>query len=231
MKRFASVALAAALLASTSSPAHAQLPSPPFSCTGAFMQGSFIGGSNFATAMSGCLTYSAGVITLEVRNEGTFGEVFASIGLTNVGPGITVNAGTGPTSFWQWDRGGSIENGGDGVPVSTYAYGAHPQAPANGLQPGAYGVFTFNVGQLQLAQYQNMGIAVHAISGPQDCSTKLAVWNDGASTNDARVNGGSYSSACAPVSVPEPESMALVLTGLVGLAFVALRRREDETEI
>lgn len=216
-KALQSFGLALALTAVGTAPAAAQL-----GC-GGFLDGSWTGGSNFATSLSGCMTYANGVITLDVRNDGVFGEVFAAVGLVNVPWSATVAAEDAP-SGWSWSGGMQIENPGDGLPGNWFAYGASAPWPHNSLQPGEAASFSFNVGAIA---YQDIGLAVHAIASDlNDCSTKFGVWNGGSDTNDgAGQFGQSYDPSC--VAVPEPGTMSLLAAGVVGMAFIARRRRDE----
>jgi len=178
--------------------------------------GTYTGGSSFSTSMTGGLTYiGGGILQLDIANNGP--GVFAAIGLVNVGAG-TVKASSAP-SGWKWNT--TSQLGGAGLPNTTWAWIAPNPKPKNGLQPaGGLLTFKFNIGNID---YTNIGFAVHAISGPNDCSTKLGVWNGGRSTND--VGAGNYDPTCGGTSVPEPESFGLVMTGLASLGFLAVRRR------
>jgi hypothetical protein len=184
------------------------------------VSGTFTGGSNFATTMTGTLTnLGGGILQLDITNVGSgAGEVFAAIGIVNV-PAGTVTAGSLPASGWTWE--GTQQLSGDGLPETIWAWVANNPKPKNGLGEGASGRFLFNVGTI--SPLTNIGFAVHAISGPNGCSTKLGAWNGGSATNDAGPSG--YDPTCGTVTVPEPGSMALLATGLVGLAFVGARRR------
>lgn len=181
------------------------------------------GGSNFATCIS-----------VDVRRNGTTGTVGAfvlnnggpatltRIGIINLGGTIANPPGTSSTSNGAWNPMANSGLSGGGLPAGMWAW-TSPQGITNGLTDTESGFFTFNVTNLVASQ---IGIAVHG-QGYLNCSTKFGVWQTagGLVTNDAGPSG--YDPACTPVTVPEPESMALLATGLAGLAFVAVRRRKD----
>lgn len=188
------------------------------------ISGTFTGGSSFATSMTGTLQYlGGGILQLDIINNGP--GVFAAIGLVNV-PNGTVTGGSVAPTGWLWNP--TNQFGGAGLPQKTWSWNAPPPPAHTGLQVGQGSrTFTFNIGNLA---YSNIGFGVHAIAGPGGCSTKLGVWRtrQGAlTTNDVGSSG--YDPTCSDVSVPEPESLALLLTGLAGLGFVAVRRRGDLT--
>jgi len=200
----------------------ASIGATPSAAQVTLIDGTFTGGSSFATTMTGKLTYLAGVLTLNITNVGSgAGEVFAAIGIVNVPASATVTPGTAP-AYWQWER--TDQFNGAALPDDTWAWVVKPPPPQRGLQEGGSATFTFNIGNLQ--NYQNIGFGVHAISGPNDCSTKFAVWNGG--TSQTTPEQSDEARACRGVSVPEPESAGLLLTGLIALGYVAMRRRREE---
>lgn len=197
-------------MAMTSAPLEAQVVVP---------YGTYTGGSNFSTSVTAGLSYLGnGILQLDLINNGP--GVFAAIGLVNVTAG-SVSPGSAP-SGWTWNTTSQLT--GDGLPASTWAWIAPKPAPHNGAAPGDPSMmFTFDIGNLD---WSDMGFAVHAVSGPNDCSTKFGVWNGGASTNDA---GPNYDPACT-VAVPEPNAAWLFATGLLGLAYVRRRRAIEWVE-
>jgi len=178
------------------------------------------GGNTFATCMSGNVSYTGGVLTVFVKNNGP--GVFTQVGIVNVLPaGSSVTAGSAPAGF-TW---GATALGGAGLgktaPPANKAtvFGYDGPSGNGGLEEGQSGTFTFNIGSLA---YTSIGVGVHAQRGPGGCSTKFGIWNQGATTNDVGPTG--YDPTCT-ASVPEPETFVLLVTGLAGLAFVASRRR------
>lgn len=190
------------------------------------------GGSHFATCMSGNLTWDGGnQLVLTLHNDDTQGVNFKSIGLVNLGgtglfsSGVLTSGAPTPT-IW----GLTNDLGGDGVPAEIFQIGPTSAPNTNGLLAQTMGVFTFtfNVPLFTQAEFDNIGVGVHGINGPNGCSTKFAIWNgaDGNVTNDFGPEG--YSSNCVPTTtIPEPVTVVLLGTGLLAVAGIARRRRED----
>lgn len=186
------------------------------------LTGEYFGGSSFQTGFDVTLTHNgSGLFTLTIANVGTYGEVFKAIGLANVPSGVTVNyAGSSAPGDWTFMTENSLS--GAGIEGVVWAWYAPKPQPQEGLAAGD-GFLTFH---FQLENYEGLdlsgiGVAVHAISGPNGCSTKFGVWDGGSSTNDVGWDG--YDSSC--VTVPEPGTNALLALGILGMGIFATRRR------
>ena len=189
----------------------------------------YVGGNSFATTASISVSFSSSlgqyVITVQVANWGEYGEVFKAIGLINVPAVLTFDV-TGSSAPPGWSTPAN-ELGGAGLPNNTYAYKAPPPAPTTGLQYGQSGTFVFKLdGSASETLVQNIGVGIHAISGPSNCSTKLCVIN-GEVIDNADLD--SYE-RCGQTVVPEPSTVVLLGTGLAGLLGVAWRRRREDED-
>ncbi len=213
MKKLGVNVLVAAAMAASAAPVAAGVTTwsfgPPTAC----------GGGNFTTCMSGSIDYStAGTITVYMQNVAPYaGDVFTTVGLFNL-PVLP----TGWTADNDFDhRNGNASNGLNGLGSGLrYSVGTNG---SDGLgEDGVMHMFTFTFDSSDwadvLGAIGSIGVGVHAQSGPGGCSAKVGVTNFGST-----VVATAADDSCA--SVPEPESAALLLTGLAGLAFVASRRR------
>lgn len=200
------------------------------------LNGSFTGGSNFATTMDVVLSYNGtGSFTLTLTNNGVYDEVYTRIGLINLPEGTDMTgfavASDPDETRWKFDEDiGGDGLTGDGLPDYIEKYLALASPVMNGLMVGETETFSFflaNWADYSAAELALVGVGVHAQSGPESCSTKFGVWRDVSGAivdNDGGGAGGAgYDPDC--VSVPEPGSSALLAIGIFGMAFVAVRRR------
>jgi len=217
-KRLAGLVVAAALAAAPSS-VDAQTPPSGWATWTSLFTYSGCGGSNFATCISVDVRLSGSTVGAFVLNDGG-PATLTRIGIINLGGTIANPPGTSSTSNGAWNPLANNGLSGGGLPAGMWAW-TSPQGITNGLTDGQSGFFTFDITNLVSSQ---IGIAVHG-QGFNNCSTKFGVWqtSGGLTTNDAGASG--YDPAC--VNVPEPESMALLATGIAGLLFVGARRRKD----
>lgn len=182
------------------------------------------GGNEFSTCMSGNIVYNgAGVITVNVTNGSPYaGDVFTAVGLFNLPNGSL------PTSYTSTMPAFSPNNGinGGGLPGPNsrrYSIGSNGIGGGFGEAAGQQ-TFTFTFAPSRWTSISNaansIGVGVHVQGGPRGCSTKLGVQAGGVVQNQDRE---AYAEC---TSVPEPGSMALLATGIAGLAFVGARRRK-----
>lgn len=188
------------------------------------------GGNNFATCASGSLATSVGggvtVVTINITYEGTQGELFKSIGVIGLPAGATVVYTDADGNGVGYDNEPPKDLNGGGLPDDTYGAVSNDQALMLG-QPGlTSGTFVFTItGELTQQQIDALGVGVHAISGPNGCSTKFGVVGGNA------VNNTDPSSTCTETVIPEPITMTLLATGLAGMGgvgFIRRRKKEDE---
>jgi hypothetical protein len=198
------------------------------------------GGSSFVTCASVTVRrqdiggYTA--IELTVTNHsgmsGSYpGTVFTAVGIANLTgiqetPGwITVRRDGSDWTGWEAD-----DRVVSGVKLPRRVGGVETTNGINdGIQAPHTFVFRFYVTSLG-TNYSKWQLAIHGQGGPNDCSTKLVVNMDG-STN---APGGTEAAGCSytpppPTPIPEPATLVLFATGMLGLGGVtAIRRRNRQ---
>lgn len=189
------------------------------------------GGDNFETCMSATVTWvtATKVVVVEATNLGTFGEVWKTLmlaGLPDDLGSFTVGY-SGPVGTSYTDSCNDTvtppPNCGGPSPDTQYGSEAAPPPSSTGLGNGQTGTWTFTFqNSFTDSELNDAFVAVHGISGPEGCSTWL--WTDSEGNPSAT---GPYDPACTPI--PEPGSMILLATGLVGLAGAGLIRRRRKT--
>lgn len=188
---------------------------------------SYCGGNSFATCLSVEASTDGTFFILEITNDGsngpgTFASVFAEIGFANLPFDMTgLDHFTGDGN-WVYNDNITELNGVVQAGPFSGSEATNP-APQNGLDDGETVTFYFDfTGTFDLTG----GIlGVHGISGPNECSTKVFT------TVGGEPNQPDDGGECGDTVIPEPITMTLLGTGLVGMGGASLlrrRRRDDE---
>jgi hypothetical protein len=182
------------------------------------------GGSNFSTCASVSLSWNASTqqATLTVTNLGDADAVFASIGLSNLPEGFNwENKTTGEWGTWTPAPPNNLS--GDGIEPAVAQLNAPNPSSKKGVLVDQSITFVFDFTGLTSSQIAAVGVGIHAISGPTGCSTKISFNSSGQITNSP----SSYT-GCGASTVPEPATIGLITTGLLGMGGAGFLRRRKK---
>lgn len=185
----------------------------------------YCGGNSFATCASVELTTAAdGLSTeLKVTNLAGEGDVYKTVGLINVPADVTVTIQSAPTGY-----GTAIDPDINIEGFNDWGSGADAPPTDNGLEDGESGTWVFVFSRpLTQEEIDALGFGVHAISGPNSCSTQFGVVSGNVVNN---VDEEAYA-RCSETTIPEPISMTLLATGLAGMGGAGFVRRRNKKTV
>jgi len=189
------------------------------------------GGTSFETCISGGLQVVDNKIVVTIGNIGP--GTITGVGLWSLpdNPLLLLPDSASTDLDGGWNNGGTNDINGV-VPDNRTRYaigttnGINDGLAPNPDLPGNVATFTFYFdSETNMAFAADIGVGIHS-QGVGSCSTKLYLKNVDEQLSVENPDAPGDIRDCG-VSVSEPGSLALLATGLAGMAFIGRRRRSD----